>query len=147
MIRSILLILFAFICCASYGQKSSFDWLGGTWERVNGDAETTTLESWKSAENDFLHGHAFSLKGRDTVYQERISIEKIGSSYYYIADVSHNVEPIKFEIVEIHPDHFIAVNPKHDFPKKIAYFFRQDTMVATISGDGRVIDYVFQKRK
>lgn len=90
-------------------------------------------------------GRGFNLKGVDTVFVEKIKIVVKDNELYYVADVPENKGEVYFRFIHFSRDGFVCENPQHDFPKKIAYSFDGKTLRATISGDGKQMDYLFEK--
>jgi len=141
------LIILALVVLASCSvAKSDFDWLVGSWERTNGRPGTQTIESWKKIDGETYKAISVVLKEKDTVYKEHCTIKKEGDSYYYIAEVPQNKNPTKFKIIEFTNQGFKAVNPEHDFPKEITYKVSGKTIIASISGGEKQIDYNFEKQ-
>ena len=123
--------------------KGEFDWLVGSWERTNGKPGTKTLESWKKMDDHSYKALSVVLKDKDTVYKENCTIMKEGEQYYYIAEVPQNPNPTKFKIVGFSDKSFKATNPNHDFPKEIKYSLSNHIIKASVSGNGKQIDYIF----
>jgi len=120
-------------------------WLEGQWKRTNAKPGRTATESWKKAGTNELVGIGISLKGRDTVFAEKLKILVKDNSIYYVADVTENKAPVYFKFTELTNDGFVCENPDHDFPKKISYKREGKTVKATTSGDGKSIDFLFVK--
>src|SRR6478736_4952958 len=120
-------------------------WLEGQWKRTNSKTGRTATESWKKAGTNELVGIGISLKGRDTVFAEKLKILVKDNSIYYVADVTENKAPVYFKFTELTNDGFVCENPDHDFPKKISYKREGKTVKATTSGDGKSIDFLFVK--
>ncbi|WAC02757.1 DUF6265 family protein [Lacinutrix neustonica] len=141
------LIIISLIILTSCGvAKSDFDWLVGSWERKNGKPGTQTIESWKKVDGKTYKCISVVLKDKDTVYSEHCTIKKEGNDYYYIAEVPQNRNPTKFKIIKFNSEGFKAVNPEHDFPKEINYQISGNTIIASISGGDKKIDYNFEKQ-
>jgi len=49
-------------------------------------------------------------------------------------------------LISITDNSFVCENPQHDFPKKISYLKEGNKIKATISGDGKSFDYLFEKK-
>lgn len=132
----------------SFAQLKEFSWLAGTWklERRN------TFEVWcANDETQTLSGRSFQVEGSDTTITETISLKFLNDSYHYIPDLAGNQPPVDFIITNFDENGFVAENPQHDFPKVIRYRFFQkggmEQIEATISGNGKVISFLFQKIK
>jgi hypothetical protein len=146
-----LLIILLLLNTAAYAQRTAgdlkkLDWLKGTWTRTNAKAGRTGYEAWKEAGPTELTGLGISMKGADTLFVEKIRIELKEGQIYYVADVPENRSEVWFPITELTANGFVCENPKHDFPKKIAYAVDGKNLKATISGDGKEIDYLFTRQ-
>jgi hypothetical protein len=139
------LILSSTIACAQH-DIGKVEWLTGTWVRTNPKPGKSAVETWKKKSSSELTGYAASLTGADTTYTERIRIFLKDGKLFYVADVPENKAEIWFEFTSITDNGFVCENPKHDFPKKITYQLNGKDLKATISGDGKAIDYLFVKR-
>ena len=148
--RLLIIALLVLASCGTYGTydtyRSSFDWLVGSWERTNGKPGTQTIESWEKIDANTYTGISVVLRNNDTVYKERASIKKENDTYYYIAEPQQNPEPTKFKITVFNNFSFKSENPNHDFPKEINYMRQGDTIIASILGNGKKIDYNFKKQ-
>jgi hypothetical protein len=63
-----------------------------------------------------------------------------------VADVKGNKDIVYFQFVSLGDDHFVCENPAHEFPKRIEYKLRGNQLQASISGDGKTIPYLFEKK-
>jgi hypothetical protein len=68
------------------------------------------------------------------------------NNIYYVADVPENKQPVDFKLIEISENAFTCENPDHDFPKRIRYQENENTIKATISGNDKSFDYLFEKK-
>jgi hypothetical protein len=137
-------MIFGWTC---QGQASLDDvaWLNGKWNRTNAKPGRSGMEQWKKISATELQGEGINLKGVDTVFVERLKIILKESQLYYVADITGNKEPVYFKFTNVTPNGFVCENPQHDFPKKIVYAVEDNKLKATISGDGKQIDYLFEK--
>ena len=137
-----------FLALASCGNsQSDFDWLVGSWERTNGKPGTQTFESWEKIDAYTYEGISVVLRNNDTIYKEKATILKEQDTYYYIAEPQQNAEPTKFKITVFNNFSFKSENPEHDFPKEINYTRKGNTIIASILGNGKQIDYNFKKQE
>jgi hypothetical protein len=145
---SFLLILIGFSSFSQQAPTTDFDklrWLEGVWIRTNAKAGRTAHERWmKNGENELI-GFGVNMKGTDTVFLERIKIISREDGIFYVADVPENKSAVYFRMTEISINGFMCENPEHDFPKKIVYQKDGSKMRATISGNGKFTDYLFEK--
>lgn len=150
--KVILLTILSAVYTFSFAQSSTntslsdFNWLLGKWERTNNRAGQNTYETWiKESDTKFL-SLGWTMRGKDTVVAEKVTLTIKGNDVFYIADVSENAAPVSFKIIQRSASDFVAANTEHDFPKQIAYKKAEaDMMTATISGNGREIIYQFKK--
>jgi hypothetical protein len=63
-----------------------------------------------------------------------------------VADVPENKEPVYFKLTTITDHSFTCENPQHDFPKTISYIKDGIKLKATISGNGKSIEYLFDRK-
>lgn len=146
-ILSITVLLLIYSC--SHAQESNsirqFDWLIGSWERIDTKPEQTAYEYWSQDGENKLTGIGLTLQQGDTVFIEKLSLISKDGKTYYVAEVSHNSEPTYFEITSVGADGFVCENPSHDFPKKIEYLLNDNYLNVTISGNGKFIPFEFRK--
>ncbi len=124
----------------------TMEWLLGTWTRTNVKPGRTAWEQWSKKNESEWTGLGVSMKGADTSFVEvlKIIIEK--EKLFYVADVPENKSLVYFEISSVAKDGFVCENPTHDFPKKLVYQLNGSKLRAQISGDGKVIDYLFERK-
>ncbi len=122
-------------------------WLRGKWININPEPGTTAYEKWTVISNRNLRGLGMTMKDGDIVFKENLDLHIEDGFIYYMAVVKENYEPVYFKLTELSDNGFVCENPKHDFPKKISYQREGNILKATISGDGKSIDYVFEKEK
>ncbi|GAA0891779.1 hypothetical protein GCM10009122_14580 [Fulvivirga kasyanovii] len=147
---SLLLLL---VIAYTYGYTQSpgseklnqLSWLIGKWERQNVKPGKTSHEHWEPVSDNSMRGWGVTLAGTDTIFVEKLQIINNEEGLFYVADVAENVEPVYFKIVALSEQGFVCENPEHDFPKRIAYVLSGDQLKATISGDGKEIDFLFRK--
>lgn len=125
---------------------NKLEWLTGTWNRTNVKPGRSGTEEWKKSSDSALTGSGILMRGRDTVVIEKIKIAIKGDHIYYIADVPENKGLVFFKFITITKNNFICENPEHDFPKRISYTYDGKVLKATISGNGKSIDYLFEKK-
>jgi hypothetical protein len=123
-------------------------WLEGRWDRTDGKAGQEAHERWEksTSSGQGLHGFGVTMSGTDTLFLEKLWIQRTRDSLFYVADVPGNQKPVYFFINEMGASHFVCENPDHDFPKKIVYTRREKELHVTISGDGKSRDFYFRKR-
>lgn len=112
-------ILILIAGCSQPSEKSTgiedFAWLEGNWS----DSLNSFYESWGKAQNGFISGYGYQLKGGDTVFGEKLRIEKIGRDWNYI--VIFGEEKTAFKLVSLPGDSLVFENNGNEFPKRITY--------------------------
>ena len=146
--RVIIVVALTLLAASSFAQNdiSNVSWLAGTWTRTNTKPGRTGLEMW-SKKGDELIGRGVNMNGADTAFVEKLKIVSKDGKLFYVADVPENKSAVWFEFIELTSKGFVCENPKHDFPKKISYSLDGDKLKATISGDGKEVDYWFVRKK
>ncbi len=145
------LLLFVLLSCKCMSQDNSTSdfkklaWLQGEWNRTNVKPGRSGIEKWVLVSDSVMQGKGISLRGNDTAFVEKIQLVKRGGVIYYVADVPGNKAPVLFSITKLSNHEFVCENPEHDFPKIITYKKEGVLMKATISGNGKFIDYLFEK--
>lgn len=144
--KKFLLLLFVVICASASAQSvTELSWLVGTWNRTNVKAGRAAHERWvKTAEG--FEGWGVNLNGADTTFVEKLRIVTKDNKLYYVADVPQNKELTYFLMTAVSANSFTCENPQHDFPKKIVYQLDGDKLKATISGNGKSMDYLFERK-
>jgi hypothetical protein len=145
----VILFFVATSACAQTKTTDDFkklDWLKGTWTRTNSKAGRSGYETWRESGTTTLTGFGVIMKGADTAFVEKIRIELKDGQLYYVADVPENKGEVLFAFTELTNKGFVCENPKHDFPKKISYVVDGKNLKATISGDGKAVDYLFVRQ-
>jgi len=145
----ITLSVLLFMCISAYAQKTlnQLRWLEGTWSRTNVKPGRSAQEYWTKISDTEWRGLGVTLNGSDTVFVEKLKLVAKDGSLYYVADVPENNQLVYFKMTEVTDQSFVCENPQHDFPKRIAYARTNNGLKATISGDGRSIDYFFERRE
>jgi len=85
------------------------------------------------------------MHGSDTAFVEKLGIIVRDGDLFYVADVPENQQPVYFRLTEIKQNSFTCENPEHDFPKKLAYSLKGNKLHAIISGDGKSMEFFFEK--
>lgn len=110
-------------------------WFIGRWTQVEGP-DLVSYEEWVRHSDTLWQGQSWTLYHTDTVFQEKIALKAEGEDIYYIPTVKENKGPVRFKMTQLEGKSAVFENPEHDFPTKITYEARGDTLLfATISGD------------
>ena len=122
------------------------DWLEGTWIRTNVKPGRSAEEKWQKISPTEWQGLGVTMNGTDTVFVEKLKLVAKDGNIFYVADIVENKEPVYFKLTNITGNSFVCENSKHDFPKMIAYQKEGNKIKATISGNGKSVDYLFEKK-
>lgn len=126
--------------------EHDFSWLNQQWVRTNNPEGTKTFETWYKQSDKLFKGHSCTIKGQDTVWQEKVNLLKKDTSWIYeVHDVgSPRVTP--FVLTSMGKNTFTCENEANEFPKKISYTYLPDTLFAKISGGGPDIVFKFVRK-
>ncbi|MEP2670112.1 MAG: DUF6265 family protein [Cyclobacteriaceae bacterium] len=145
---AIILLITGAACSPQESDKSDMEkinWLMGQWERINVKEGRSAHERWEAVNDQELKGWGVSFRGIDTSFMEVLRIVEKEDTLYYVADVPENPNPVFFKFESITETGFVCANPEHDFPKRIEYQLRSDTLKAITSGDGKELIFEFVK--
>ena len=124
----------------------SINWLIGNWQKANSITKKTSIENWHKVSETEFAGMGFTLKGKDTIFVEKLKIILQNNDLYYVADVKENKETTLFKFTSITKNGFICKNPKHNFPKKIEYKLNTKHLTVIISDDKKKAKFEFDRR-
>lgn len=148
-----ILFLLAASFAVAFGQAQSpavslqsFQWLQGEWQRTNTKPGRSGVEKWMMVSPTEMQGWGISMKGQDTAFVEKLKLVEKDGAVYYVADVPGNKEPVYFKVTAVSADGFTCENAAHDFPKMITYKREAAKLKAVISGNGKMMEYWFEKR-
>ncbi len=111
----------------------SLSWIVDNW--IKEDSTGITRERWTKIDENKFEGKSYTIQNGDTVFSEKLMIEKKGDEIYYTAVVKHNPGPVSFKITELSSGYAVFENPEHDFPQKISYKLQADgSLLAWIEG-------------
>ena len=100
-------------------QQSVFDKLNGTWRNEDGKS----FERWTKNENGSYRSVGFSIKGKDTSWNEQADIYQENDNWIFENTVKgqNNGKPVKFTSSLLNENSVQFSNPAHDFPTDINY--------------------------
>lgn len=146
----ILIAGLAIACSNTPSSQKGIDkinWLVGFWNRTNVKEGRSAHERWEKVSDYELNGWGVSFRGVDTSFVEKLRIVSKDNELYYVADVSENAAPVYFKFTALSENDFTCENSEHDFPKKIQYLLKGDSLKAITSGDGKELIFEFVKIK
>ncbi|MCC6600037.1 MAG: hypothetical protein IT223_05105 [Crocinitomicaceae bacterium] len=150
-----ILVCFAIAGCdekAPAEQKKTFDLhrLTGRWEST--DKRSPQVEEWKTSGAEEMRGKGYVLENGDSTYIEFLTIRKENDALTYFVQVSDQSdrEIVPFRLSYQDDERIEFTNPDYDYPKKIVYILRQDSVLQVfIEGpkDGRIARETFNFEK
>ena len=130
------------LSCDKPGEVSGFfKQLTGSWQRINEQEGLETFEIWEESKGK-ITGKAYTLKEKDTVFKENLAIIEKDDTWY-LEVKAPNEAMVPFKITSFSHTDVTAENPDNEYPKKVSYNFKNDTLTATISGGGPTVPYTF----
>lgn len=155
---TLITILFVFIACNSKDEKKTevptetaheikFDFLIGKWFRTNDSEGKATFESWKKLNDSTYLGHGFTMKGKDTIWQENVVLSPVENVWYFKVKSPSDTISTDFKLTEKTDSSFVCENPQNEFPKIIKYRKNGNHLSAEISDGENTIPFEFSKRE
>lgn len=131
-------ILIIFLASCGTSPMKKMDWLQGNWETKGKNAGYH--EIWQ-LDSGIYKGNSYALKKNDTIYAEKMLIQKEGDEIIFrAANNKEDKTAFNFKLDEVNNNQIIFINPLNDYPKKIIYEKLSDTsLVVKVSGihDGK----------
>lgn len=128
-------------------QVERLAWMAGCWELRSG--ALTVDEQWMEPRGGTMLGMSRTVSHDRTVTYETVLLASDSGGLTYHA-MPGGQPAATFRAVEVSDSHVVFSNPLHDFPQRILYRRRGDSLAARIEGlqDGvlRGSDYPFARR-
>ena len=147
----IILVVFAFCSCIPKAEnhnrllEPNFDYLVRSWIRTNEKPDRNTFESWTKISSAKYLGSGFTIKDKDTIWQEDVILSKTKTDWNFtVSDKKENNQVI-FKLTAISQDGFTCENQDNEFPKIIRYKKVGDLLRAEIEGGDMKIPFEFKK--
>lgn len=122
----------------------NFDWLVGSWARINDKDGNLTYEYWTRTSDNTYTGLGCTLHKGDTVFKEHLRLVKTGANWNFEV-TGVNEDPTHFSVIQQTENSFECENRNNGFPKNIQYDLRDNLLIAKISGDDSEITFRFEK--
>ena len=126
-------------------QENNFDWLLGTWTRLNDQENKTTFERWTRKSEQEYAGFSYTMLAKDTVWQENVRLIKENEGWSLNILGEGETEATKFKLTRIENEKFVSENPNNEFPKKIEYSKKGENLQAIILGGDMKVTFDFEK--
>ena len=109
-------------------------WMAGCWELDTG--QRTVEEQWMAPRGGAMIGMSRTVRADRLVGWELVVIRKDSAGLAYHAFPSGQA-PAVFPATEVSDSHVVFANPAHDFPQRVIYRLRGDTLAARVeAGSG-----------
>jgi len=107
----------------------------GSW--IADHDSTKYIESWTKMSDSLFVSTGCMLKGADTLFSELVEIKVKNGKIFYIPTVKdqNDGQAVSFEVNNLSDTSFVAENLKHDFPQRISYTLKGDSVIAFIEGE------------
>lgn len=130
-LKHFLIIIFSITAISSYTQQQNFNWLIGTWKIIK--PQFVIYETWVKKNDTTYIAKSFTVNNNDTTIDETIELSHRNHHWFYIATTANqnNQKPVAFKLIYIGNSEFIATNPKHNYPQRIAYRLIDNTNLYT----------------
>jgi len=131
--RTIFILIILFMTDITFAQSGFPDFLQGTWKMENKE----TYEHWDRLNDHTLKGFSYQMAGGQMRVSEYLNISRKADQITYTATVlnQNRGEGISFEMTQS-DSIYVFENPRHDFPKKIAYRQLSETELFVSASDG-----------
>lgn len=129
-----LALLFALLPASAAAQQQEGNrlaWLAGCWEASS--PRRTLHDWWMPPVGGRLLGMSRALRGDSVMSWEFIRIEPVNGRLSYVADPSGQARAT-FPATLVNDTMAVFADPAHDFPQRIIYRLRGDSLVARIEG-------------
>ena len=151
--KLVILLVFAFCSCLPKGEKNkqrietNFDYLIGSWIRTNEKPDRNTFENWKKISPTEYQGSGFTIKDKDTIWQEDVILSKTRTDWNFAVADKKEKNQVVFNLTKISNDEFTCENQENEFPKIIRYKKDGELLKAEIEGGDMKIPFEFKKIK
>jgi hypothetical protein len=127
------------------GEIERLAWMTGCWEFTAG--QRTVEEQWMAPRGKSMMGMSRTVRAGRLVAWETVLLREDSTGTLSYNAFPGGQPPAVFPAVETSDSHAIFSNPAHDFPQRIIYRRRGDTLAArvegTVSGTARGSDFPY----
>ena len=121
-------------------------WLAGCWEMQRGT--TTIQEQWMAPMGGVRLGMSRTVRRDSLAEFETVLLRARGDTLAYEAHPSGQPAAV-FIATEVSDSHVVFSNPAHDFPQRVIYRRRADSLLARVEGtrNGQLRGFDFPYRR
>ncbi len=138
-------LVMVFLHCATASAASIDDlgWLTGCWTYDGQDVGSG--EYWLIPAGQTMFGVSRSARDSKTVAFEYLRIEQTDDSSLALFASPSGKNTTRFDLIELGETEAVFENPAHDFPQRIIYRLRGDSLLGRIEGksDGKGVAVEF----
>ncbi len=116
---------------ASQTSVTQLRWLSGCW--VSESSRGVIEEQWMLPRGGSMLGMARTIRGDSLSGYELVVIQEVGDAIHYVAHPVGQPTAV-FPLKEMSETSVVFENPDHDFPQRIGYTLRADSLLAWIEG-------------
>jgi hypothetical protein len=134
-VKKIVLMGLCLMASNAFAQKDALKWISGTWVLKTNRGDM--VEKWVAVNDSTFRGKSMMVKAPgDSAVQETIELKWRSKAWLYVPTVQgqNNDKAVEFPIIFLGREEFIAHNPSHDFPQRIAYRKVKSQLFASIEG-------------
>jgi hypothetical protein len=121
-------------------------WLAGCWQAAS--PRRTLQEWWMPPAGGTLQGMSRAIRGDSVMSWEFVRIEPVNGRLSYVAQPSGQ-RPATFPATFVSDTLAVFADPTHDFPQRIIYHRRPDSLLARIEGrvqgEERFVEFPFAR--
>ena len=107
-------------------------WLTGCWEFTTG--QRTVEEHWMAPRGNSMMGMSRTVRGGRLIAWETIILREDSAGRLSYNAFPSGQPPAVFPATEVSDSHAVFADPAHDFPQRIMYRRRGDTLAARVEG-------------
>lgn len=134
--KHVILSICLLLSIAGFSQRvTAVQWMVGTWKIST--PQGTIVEIWQPKDDSTLQGRSLFVKTTgDSIPQETIEMAFRNGEWVYSPTVmnQNGGSAVPFKVIFMRGSEFIAENPAHDFPQRIAYRRIKQSLYASIEG-------------
>lgn len=108
---------FLISCNSHKSEFCDFEKIIGHWKFS--DQDIVFYENWNQVDGKLI-GEGFLVEGKDTLFGEKLLVQKIHNHLIYTADVQGQA-PVSFKCNSFNGTTWLFENMHHDFPQTILY--------------------------